>query len=342
VCTTARYEIEIPAGWAEDDCTRFTSGSFPAADAPIEFRPEIDVSFTTSENFAQALARIQNTEVILSTTSQTVDGLPAQRLVLRDEWFDVGERTVVVIDTGDGVFFASANQLIDIQGPIQTDLSVHYAQTLGVFDSMLSTISISATSGIACPAPVVTNPTIVRTGVVNIDNDTADETLHLVHHDDGVLITIDGLTTGVVWGQVESNALSNLDQLGWHDWNQDGVPEIIYRSIGPASGDLYGVRTINGCALVPVVDQDGQPTMLLSRASGLTANNYVCMYGPSGALTWLETNATTIDGNDGTSSTEVTPYSYSNGVLTAGVSTTVTSPPSGPPAGIAGCVIELF
>jgi len=341
-CSTARYDIEVPTGWAEDDCTRFTSGSFPAADAPIEFRPEIDLAFTTSENFAQSIGRIHSTEIVFSSTSETVDGLPAQRFVLRDEWFDVGERTVVVVDAGDGVLFASANELIDIQGPIQTDLAVHYAQTLTIFNAMLADISIVEATGVPCPAPVLTNPTVLKTGVADIDGDGDAETLQLIASDDLTVATVDGLANGTVWGSIQGWVNPGFSGLGWHDWDQDGVPEIIHRGDGPASGDLFEIRTVNGCALVSVVNQDGEPMGLLRRASGLSANDYLCMYDQNGALSWLETTATSIDADDGTSSIAVTPFSYSNGVLTSAGTTTITSPPAGPPTGVEGCVVELF
>ena len=320
-CSGARYEIDIPDGWTHDDCTRLTSGAFPGPNADIEFRPEIDIAFTSSETFADALYRINTTELVLSQESAIANGgFASQLFVLRDEWYDVGERTVAVIDLGDAVLFISANELTDIQGPLTGgDFRSHYRnETLPRFEEVLLSLSVDAGPAL-CEAPSIDDAVVVTGGLVDLDRDGAAETVSVFDDPNGGrYLLIEGLYAGdPIWGAVETN-FAGQTLLGWSDWNRDGIHEFFVSSDGGASGVRDGIYTINGCVIVPVVDQDGNAASLWNRASGLSANSYRCVRNDRDVLTSFETLVTTIDGSDGTSMSDVTVYTYNAGVLTAG------------------------
>lgn len=339
-CVGDRHEAVIPAGWAHQDCDVFTSGAFPAAGAPIEFRPEIDFAFTTNETYEQSLARINDSEVVLSSTATLIDGLAAHEFVLADTgWFMDGERRVVVVDAGDGVFFASVNQVIDIQGPLNGgDLDSHYIYSSGIFEQMVSSISIDEVS--VCQAPSLTNSVELFTGSADVDSDGVVETIALMRSDEGDYLTVDSDAGDTIWGFVEKH-FAGLAYVGWSDWDVDGTPEFFTPGDGGASGVRENVYTIDACAIVPVVHSDGTPASLWNRASGLSANNYRCNFDAQGVLTSFETIDTTIDAVDGTPTSEVTSYIYSAGALTETDAATGTQAATTTSGFFGGCATEL-
>ena len=176
--------------------------------------------------------------------------------------------------------------------------------------------------------------------LVDIDDDGADEAVLLIGTDDGNFLTMEGHrdTPGVISGPV-GDFFAGLPVLGWNDWDLDGVPEFFTPGDGGASGVRSEIYTINGCAVVPVVNQDGQAMSLWNRASGLSANNYRCVFNPQGALSSFETIATTIDGTDGSSTSDVIAHSYADGILTAGEGIESPGDTSTGAGDFAGCVI---
>ena len=312
-CSGQRYTITVPTGWNHGDCTLFTEGDLPAAG--VEFQPEIDVFFATNETYANAIGRIESTETVWTSTPTTVDGLRARTMVMVDEvvqisetQFAASERTVVVVDAGDAVFFAAATRLVEpLSPPTELTLDARYEQNLAVLDTMLGSIDIVEGASVGCSAPpALSNAVVEIVGSADADGDGDLEALTLFHHDDGITIVIEGHNNGTIWGHVGSSR-HVIPGLAWADWDGDGSIEIFYGDDGGAAGNAMGIATIDGCSIVNV---DGP--RLFARASARFAVSYGCTFGPNGNLAVFETVSTEF-GNDGVITNDSTVYAYSAG-----------------------------
>jgi len=138
-CVASRYTMTIPDDWFSEDCTIFSPFEIPPT-GEREYRPEIDLFFTTSERYGEAFDRVNAELDVVSYTTFYIDGQIASVFTLSEEWYAVGERTVYVVDAGDGVLFASANELIDTE-PV-TDLHAHYETSVEALHEMMASSSI--------------------------------------------------------------------------------------------------------------------------------------------------------------------------------------------------------
>ena len=312
-CRGARYEVQIPIGWFAQNCAAFSEGPFPEQGVIGEFRPEIEVAFTTDETYPEAIARIEADETVLVASPASVNGQAARRYVVRDEWFEVGERTVVIVDAGDGVFSATANQLVAINAPQQLGIDARYARTLATLDELLADLAVDAAQNQTCVEPAFSNPQIVSFGRADFDGDGDTERVRLISHDAGRAITVDGLGPGTIWGSIPTGSSDSRD-LGWADWDRNSAPEILFGLDRPDLDVAHGVLTVQNCALITVVTSDGQALELSSTGTAGGAVGYACVRDE--VLGFALQSSQTLVGDGQTDIVHtVTRYSYGDGVV---------------------------
>lgn len=133
-CSSGGYSVEIPAGWATPDCRNFSPG---AIDTDGDVRTEIDLFWAERETYDEALTRIASTLDVDAAEEVTVAGRPGtQFLVTEVDGADRGDRVVVVVDAGTGVFFASANELVSGTGDVG-DRADHFERSREALASMI-------------------------------------------------------------------------------------------------------------------------------------------------------------------------------------------------------------
>ncbi len=133
-CSSGGYSVEIPDGWATPDCRNFSPGDI---DPGGDVRTEIDLFWAERETYDDALARIASTLDVDAEEEVTVAGQPGTRfLVTEVDGDDRGERMVVVVDAGTGVFFASANELVSGTGTVD-DRTDHFERSRQALASMI-------------------------------------------------------------------------------------------------------------------------------------------------------------------------------------------------------------
>jgi len=340
-CRGERFEVQIPIGWYEQACAAFSEGPFPAVDAIGEFRPEIELTISTSQSYPEVIGRISTSQEVLSSVPTTVNGRVGRRYVLRDE-SEGGERTVVVIDGGDAVLFVTANQLVAIDAPNQLGIEARYTRTLATFDDLLAEIIIDPASNQLCVDPTFSNPEIVKFGRADLDGDGDIERLRLIIHDDGRAITIDGLSQGTVWGPIP-DGVNPSQELAWADWDDDSSPEVIYSLARNGAAAAHGVLTVQNCALTTVVDSDGQALELVSFAlDGEARNGYACVRDEILGFALQGSQSRVIDDQSDPTHT-VTRYLYRTGVVTLdGQGETETRIDFGSGGGLDSCVERRF
>ena len=349
-CGTDRYTITLPDGWSHDDCVRFSEGRFPIEGEDFEFRPEIDVHFTTGETYHEALSRIVESETILSSERISVgtQRVEAVRLVIEEpfsEFFgDTGERVTYVVPTGDGVFFAAGVELVDTFSSPRLPQDERYAITISSLAEMMSTIDITtvAVPVANCVGGLVLDDSaeILNSGQADLDGDGDLESIRLVAFSNRTEVEISGLASviGNITGVVNPSDFADpFRSLGWADWDGDGLPEIITREpAGPAAGDLHYAFGIVGCDLVGVGS-------LLSTGSTQYSDTFSCSRNASGTSESLVTVATRIDVNQ---DPVVVTYTTTEATYAAGVF--ITSEPAvrvetgfnvgdGQPSGLSSC-----
>ncbi|MEM8926312.1 MAG: hypothetical protein AAGD35_22630 [Actinomycetota bacterium] len=133
------YSLRVPEGWSHRGCTLFSPFRFDGVDAS-EVRPDIDVAWVTVERYEAALVRVENRFDVVDRLPSEVAGQPAMIFVLT-ETLDArtGERTVIVVNAPDGVFFASANELVVGIGDGDR-LADRYETSIAVLATMMQTV----------------------------------------------------------------------------------------------------------------------------------------------------------------------------------------------------------
>lgn len=355
-CAGTRYRVIVPDGWHHRDCDQFSPAPIPANPGAREWRSEITAHFTTAETFTEALARINATMDVDTSVQTTVDGLPAVRIRILEEFWMSGARDTIVVDAGDGVLFIAADELADSDAnTLFATTAERFAHTVAAFDEMMSSIQIDARPVAAraafatgCAAPSFSNPDVVASGSADVDADGEIELLQMVHDDAGAWVVIDDPTSGVISGMVKSWYSTRIDgmfdQIGWHDWNADGVPELIHSADGPASGTYSAAVTVDGCNIVPIVDQaTGFEVGILNRASVRYAHQAECFFNADGTLDVLQNVATEFDENTGTPSLDIVHSTYGAGATIAGSTSNDPTDVRVAPAHLStSCVIEAF
>ncbi len=313
-CTGNRYSVTLPSGWFEQTCTIFSPIPINIP-GEAEYRPEIDMSFTTAELYPAALARINSTMTVLSQTATTVDGLPATLFVIEEEWFDVGLRSVFVVDAGDGVFFASANELVD-SGVTVTDFDAHYNASVTALQTMMASISITpgvAPQNASCAGPTLTNPVASLTVSADVNNDGTIDQLSIVRHANGAHLVADAGAAGTISGPIGFADPAGADILHLTDLDGDGVPEIFSSTSGSASGSNYESFHVNGCSIDPI---GGAVQPALQQGASVTAaTSFGCAPSASGAQT-IENYGSTLDQATSLFDNNYRQFSYGNGQWT--------------------------
>lgn len=162
-CSAARYSVNIPAGWFTNDAS--TSPNLAQCSlfspAPIvipgetEFVIEVGIYVTTEESYTDALNRYSsnpNVWIVQSSTTTTVDGQPAQILDItlgNDAMNGGGRQTIYIVDIGDGVLIATANEITD-----NSQAPQNYPLAISGLQSIMSSIGLVVnTPPPTCPTP---------------------------------------------------------------------------------------------------------------------------------------------------------------------------------------------
>lgn len=317
-CRTDDYEVSVPGGWYNHECRLFSARGFDPAAVSSELDAEIELVFSTTETYAEVLAHVESTSTILRQQAVEVDGLIGRQFV---SFENRQERVIVVVDVPGAVLVALATSLESIGDIEELSLTDHYAQTKVRLADVLRTISITERPATSCPAPSSPNVDVVGSVEANIDADAELETVLLLRDAGATLLAIDqvGPNGGTAWAPVVRAPNLTIDSIQWRDLDLDGIAEILYRVEGSPSRQQFGVRTVEGCSLVPVVDGAGVPVVLESYAFGERAENFTCVFGPGGELTSIERTRTLLRTSDRTVLRhERTPWTYRSGVLRAG------------------------
>lgn len=283
-CTKPGYTVTVPTGWFHDECEPFS----PAAilpPGPYEFRPEINLSYDNNETYAQAIIRINSTLTVLSSSPATVDGRTATVFVLEEEWFDVGQRTLYVVDGGgSGVFFASGNELVD-SGAVVTDRAAHYKQTLVTLDAMMASVEVTYSAPVqktqpVCIAPSFNNPVTGPSIQADVDGDGQVDTIDMVRHTAGASLVVDAGINGFYLGDFTDAGSAHVsNEIIAVDLDASGTMEILASAQSGAAGNNYESFLLSGCDLSPI---GGASPAVVQRASVTNVNSFECSFGAHG------------------------------------------------------------
>ncbi|MEM7340955.1 MAG: hypothetical protein AAF467_20025 [Actinomycetota bacterium] len=139
-CSSGQYTLVVPEGWDHDGCARFSQSAFERP-LPANLRPEIDIAWVTSETYDDALIRVRNRFEVQSEAFGAAGGRDAAVFVLTESASGgrTGERLVYVVDAPDGVFFASANELVN-GVPVFGPRASHYQISVIALDEMMASL----------------------------------------------------------------------------------------------------------------------------------------------------------------------------------------------------------
>ncbi len=322
-CTATGYTVTVPAGWSHENCVQFSPAAIPAP-GPFEFRPEIDLAYSTSLDYATAVAQTNANLTVLSSTTTTVDGLAATIFVIEEEWYDVGQRTVYIVDGGAGVFYASGNELVD-SGATFTDRAAHYAATLVELDAMMATVDVAYVAPKAptttCIAPTLVNPVNGPSVQADLDGDGQLDTVQMIHHDSGVSLVVDAGPNGVYSGGfVAADAPHVSNDIVVVDLDYNGVSEILASAQSGPAGNTYESFQLSGCDLEPI---GGGVPALIQRASVTNTNSFECSFSIHGNVQ-LDEVASVYNNTTSEFDIEISTYQLTGGAWELLGSTTIT------------------
>lgn len=338
-CATARYTLTLEPGWFHESCEAFSTAPIPAP-GPREFRPEIDASFSNTETYAQAINRINSTMTVITSQPTTVDGQTATVFRLQEEWYDIGERIMYVVDAGDGVFIASVNELVDSDATF-ADRGAHYIESAAALQQMMLSADIVYVANISnkqatCAAPVYANPTVLNSISFDVTNDGLADTISIVRHDAGTNLLVDaGPVVGVLEGKPSFADITAPAEIAAVDLDADGVSEIIASFATGAYTTSYEAFFLDAGCTVSRIGGPAQPQIEVG-ASVQNVVSFTCSYGFHGTVDFDEVVSSYVDAS-GQWETTTTTFRYSNGAWTDMGSFMVTGP--NPPAldGLGSC-----